>query len=87
MEIHLHTTTISELQRRQVETWAATNQADDIQSIAVHDALVSVHGSPDHITSTAGTAIRKDDLSGELSAALANMRNIASSPSPFSRGA
>ena len=84
MDIHLHATMISEQQRRQVEQWAAANTATDIESIAVHDRLVSVHGTGDQFTSTAGTAIRRDDLTGELNAALANMRNLACSPPPFS---
>lgn len=80
MEIHFHTTAISDQQRGVVESWAAANHADDIESIDVHDALVSVHGSRDQFASAAGTAIRGDDLAAELSAALSNMRNIASSP-------
>ena len=80
MEIHFHATSISDDQRSIVELWAAANHADDIESIAVHDGLVSVHGSRDQFASTAGTAIRRDDLAAELSVALSNMRNIASSP-------
>jgi hypothetical protein len=80
MEIHFHATTISDQERHQVEMWAAANRAGDLDSIAVHDRLVSVHGSTDQFSSMAGTAIRGDDLTGELTAALANMRNIAISP-------
>ena len=80
MDIHFHAAVISDDQRRLVELWAADNHADDIESIAVHDRLVSVHGSRDQFAAAAGTTIRRDDLAAELSAALTNMRNIAVSP-------
>lgn len=74
IDIHYHAAVTDE-HRRQIEKWVAANQADDIDSIAIHDRLVSVHGVPTQSALAAGTAIRGDDLADDLSAALAKMRN------------
>ena len=75
MEIHFYAA-VSDEHRRQVERWVAANRAADIDSIAVHDKLVSVHGNRASWAVAAGTAIRGDDLQGDLNAALVNMRNL-----------
>jgi len=75
MDIHYHAAVTDE-HRRQIETWVAANHADDIDSIAIHDKLVSVHGTPTQMALAAGTAIRGDDLARDLGTALAKMRNI-----------
>lgn len=69
LDIHYHAAVTDE-HRCQIEKWVAANQADDIDSIAIHDRLVSRHGVPTQsaLALAAGTAIRGDDLADDLSA-------------------
>ena len=79
MDIH-YETALTDEDRDLIAVWVDAHQAHDIESIAVHERLVSVHGRQDHVTAAAGTAMRQGDLAAELTVALTNMRNIASSP-------
>lgn len=75
LHIHYYAAVTAE-ERALIERWAATNAAADIDAIAIHDRLVSVHSDTAQLAIAAGTALRGDDLTGELSAALAKMRNL-----------
>jgi hypothetical protein len=75
MDIHYHTE-LTDQECDQIDEWSGTHRADAIESISVHDRLVSVQGHQDHFSAALGTAARQGDLIGELNLALANLRNV-----------
>ena len=75
MDIHYHTQ-LTDQECTDVDEWSGTHGADGIESISVHDRLVSVQGHQDEISAALGTAARQGDLIGELNLALRNLRNV-----------
>jgi hypothetical protein len=75
MDIHYHTQ-LTDQECTEVDEWSGTHGADGIESISVHDRLVSVQGHHDQISAALGTAARQGDLIGELNLALRNLRNV-----------
>ena len=79
MNIHYHTQ-LTDQECVEIDEWSGTHGADGIESISVHDRLVSVQGIQDDISAALGTAARQGDLIGELNLALANLRNVWPNP-------
>lgn len=74
MDIHFHTQ-LTDQECDQVDEWSGAHHAEDIESISVHERLVSVQGHQDNFSAALATAARQGDLIGELNLALANLRN------------
>jgi hypothetical protein len=79
MDIHFYTQ-LTDQECDQIDEWSGTHSADGIESISVHDRLVSVQGHQDDFSAALGTAARQGDLISELNLALANLRNAWPNP-------
>ncbi len=72
---------LTDQERDEVKGWAKAHRTDDIDSISVHERVVWVHRSEDHLTATVGTALRQGDMRGELTLPLANLNTMHTTPS------
>ena len=81
MDIQFHAQ-LTDQECDQIDDWSGRHHADGIESISVHERLVSVQGQQDHLSAASGTAARQGDLISELNLALANLRHVWPNPPP-----
>jgi hypothetical protein len=79
MDIHYYTQ-LTDQECTDVDVWSGTHRTDGVESISVHDRLVSVQGHQDDFIAALGTAARQGDLISELDLALANLRSVWPNP-------
>ena len=78
MDIYFDTLASPE-ERSEVELWRTTHDSTDIEYISIEKPAVLVHGCKGRFVAVTGKARRHGKLTGELTAALARMRNLARS--------
>lgn len=79
MDIYFDTPA-TETERSEVEQWCATQDATDVEYVSIDQPAVFVHGCKGDFEAVIGRVGRHGKLAGELTAALAVMRDAALAP-------
>ena len=61
-------------ERTATDNWVAANDCSSVATIAIDPKMVSISGDLDHFSGVTGTCLRTNDLTADLSVALAEMR-------------